>query len=480
VDVALVATSASCDLVFQLEAPAASCSIITYDAGWHGVAVPQHHVDASFSDRAFLTRCLLLQPSQTEFTNFLLALSSFTSFQPYLPPDDHFFSVFFSGRLRHLPHSLVYQPAKGCIVSASEHAFVCHAHNESLIWLELAFEATSMLAPAAKAFVFPDTMFSKLLRMRETTHEARKSSSAPPAKHSVHNVPKHASVCIVTCNESPRLVASGAGLLRALQDCGLPVQQRPWSSLGGWDEFSHLCIMQTWDYPNHFSEFMQWMHAAVLAGTVVLNDMRYIEWNANKRYMLDLQADGIRIPLTAAMDCSDVACSKTPFGQGPGEPGDMTGQVAVVKPQVGCSALGVTKIIVGEESPVLGPVLLQEFIPSVSEGELSLIFFDGKFSHCVRKMPKACEWRTNWRFGGRVQTERSPPRAALVLSSNNFFDPICLPLSFSLCRRLSPRKLLKLLPGAFALPLRPQCFLPFGRASIASCVGMKLCSWNSS
>jgi len=258
------------------------------------------------------------------------------------------------------------------------------------------------------------------------------------------------------------------------------VQQRPWSSLGGWDEFSHLCIMQTWDYPNHFSEFMQWMHAAVLAGTVVLNDMRYIEWNANKRYMLDLQADGIRIPLTAAMDCSDVACSKTPFGQGPGEPGDMTGQVAVVKPQVGCSALGVTKIIVGEESPVLGPVLLQEFIPSVSEGELSLIFFDGKFSHCVRKMPKACEWRTNWRFGGRVQTERSPPRAALVLSSNNFFDPICLPLSFSLCRRLSPRKLLKLLPGAFALPLRPQCFLPFGRASIASCVGTKLCSWNSS
>jgi hypothetical protein len=418
--VTLVATSASCDLVFQLEAPAASCSIITYDAGWHGAAVPQHHVDASLSDRAFLTRCLLLQPSQTEFSNFMLALSSFTSFQPYLPPDDHFFSVFFSGRLRHMPHSLVYQPAKGCSVSASEHAFVCHAFNDSLFWLEVAAEAASIFASPVKASVFPDAMFSKLQRMRETAPDGPKTPSAPLVTHVSDVVPRHASVCIVTCDESPRLVASGAGLLRALQDCSLPVQQRPWNSLGGWDEFSHLCIMQTWDYPTHFSEFMQWLHTVSLAGTLVLNDMRYIEWNANKRYMLDLQADGICMPLTAAMDCSDVACSRCPFGQGPGEPGDMTGRVAVVKPQVGCSALGVTKIIIGEESPVLGPVLLQEFIPSVSEGELSLIFFDGKFSHCVRKMPKSGEWRTNWRFGGRVQAERNPPRAALVLS----FEPI--------------------------------------------------------
>jgi glutathione synthase/RimK-type ligase-like ATP-grasp enzyme len=96
----------------------------------------------------------------------------------------------------------------------------------------------------------------------------------------------------------------------------------------------------------------------------------------------------------------------------------MTGKVAVVKPQVGCSALGVTQIIIGEESPLQGPVLLQEFVPSVSSGELSLIFIEGKFSHCVRKMPKAGEWRTNWKFGGRSQAERYPPKAALVRLSS--------------------------------------------------------------
>ena len=415
VDVTLVATSPSCDLVFQLQAPAASCSIISYDAGWHGVAVPRHHVEASFSDRAFFTRCLLLQPSSTDFSDFMHALSSFRGFQPYLPPDDHFFSSFFAGRLRHMPHSIVYEPAKGCSVTPSEHAFVLHARGDSLFWLELAAEAASALDSPAKTALFPNAMFSKLQIMRETYIERPKPLPSPVVERTD---PMRASLCIATCEESPRLVASGAGLLRALQHCGLPVQQRPWNSVGGWHEFSHICIMQTWDYPSHFSDFLQWLRAMSLAGSVIMNDMRYIEWNANKKYMLELQADGVSMPRTVAMDCSDVACSTSPFGNGPGEPGDMTGKVAVVKPQVGCSARGVTQIIIGEESPLQGPVLLQEFVPSVSSGELSLIFIEGKFSHCVRKMPKAGEWRTNWKFGGRSQAERYPPKAALVRLSS--------------------------------------------------------------
>ena len=478
VDTTLVATSASCDLVFQLQAHAASCSIISYDAGWHGALVPQHHVKASFSDKAFFTRCLLLQPCSTEFSNFMHALSSFTSFQPYLPPDDHFISSFFSGRLRHMPHSLVYEPAKDRGVCSSEHAFVVHARSDSIFWLEMAAEAASVLASPAKATLFPDTIFSALQRMQDTPTGAKQSKDALPLKSAVDAVPKHASICIATCDESPRLVASGASLLRALQNCGLPVQQRPWNTAGSWGEFSHICVMQTWDYPALFSDFLHWLGAASLAGSIVMNDMRYIEWNANKKYMLDLQADGVCMPRTVAIHCSEVARSTSPFGKGPGEPGDMTGQVAVVKPQVGCSALGVSQIIIGEESPIDGAVLLQEFVPGVSQGELSLIFFDGKFSHCVRKMPKAGEWRTNWRFGGRSQAEHHPPKAALVHSE--FFKPICFSRLFSCCHRRLPKKLLRPLPDTLSLLLHPRPLLPYGLGSIASFVGTTHCSWNSS
>ncbi len=464
--------------MFQLQAPAASCSIISYDAGWHGVVVPPHHVDASFSDKAFFTRCLLLEPNASDFSNFMHSLSSFVCFQPYLPPDDHFFSSFFSGRLRHMPHSLVYQPVKGHSLCASEHAFLLHARMESLFWLEIAAEAASMLSSKAKAALFPDAMFSKLQHMRDAPLEVRKSLQTLPSTQSGSTVPKPASVCIATCDESPRLVASGAGLVRALQACGLPVQERPWSSVGSWDAFSHVCVMQTWDYPSHVSAFSSWLQDVSLAGSIIMNDLRYIKWNLDKKYMLDLQADGVCMPRTVAMDCSDVARSTSPFGQRPGEPGDMTGQIAVVKPQVGCSALGVCQIIIGEESPVSGPVLLQEFIPSVSMGELSLIFFDGRFSHCVRKMPKAGEWRTNWKFGGRSHAERHPPSAALVpFPSISMFR---LPtLSSCLCRSL-PRKLSQLLPGTPSPPLRLLPPRPFGLALIASCAATKLCSWSSS
>jgi len=59
--------------------------------------------------------------------------------------------------------------------------------------------------------------------------------------------------------------------------------------------------------------FLGWLRAMSLAGSVIMNDMRYIEWNANKKYMLELQADGVSMPRTVAMDCSDVACSRSPF-----------------------------------------------------------------------------------------------------------------------------------------------------------------------
>jgi len=157
------------------------------------------------------------------------------------------FSPLFAGRLRHMPHSIVYEPAKGCSVTPSEHAFVLHARGDSLFWLELAAEAASALDSPAKTALFPNAMFSKLQIMRETSIVRQK-----PLPSVVERTdPMRASVCIATCEESPRLVASGAGLLRALQHCGLPVQQRPWNSVGGWHEFSHICIMQTWDYPSH-------------------------------------------------------------------------------------------------------------------------------------------------------------------------------------------------------------------------------------
>ena len=54
-------------------------------------------------------------------------------------------------------------------------------------------------------------------------------------------------------------------------------------------------------------------------------------------------------------------------------------------------------------------MLVQEFLPEIAEGELSLIYFDGIFSHAVRKRPPQGEFRVNSRFGATRSAE-TPPR----------------------------------------------------------------------
>jgi glutathione synthase/RimK-type ligase-like ATP-grasp enzyme len=46
-------------------------------------------------------------------------------------------------------------------------------------------------------------------------------------------------------------------------------------------------------------------------------------------------------------------------------------------------------------------VLVQPFLPEIqSGGELSLLFFDGVFSHAVCKRPKAGDYRVQFQYGG--------------------------------------------------------------------------------
>ena len=47
----------------------------------------------------------------------------------------------------------------------------------------------------------------------------------------------------------------------------------------------------------------------------------------------------------------------------------------------------------------------QEFLPEIEDGELSLVYFDGVFSHAVRKRPPKGEFRVNSRFGATRSAE---------------------------------------------------------------------------
>ena len=56
-----------------------------------------------------------------------------------------------------------------------------------------------------------------------------------------------------------------------------------------------------------------------------------------------------------------------------------------------------------------GDVVVQPFVPAIVDGERSLVFLGGRFSHAVRKVPKAGDYRSQRHLGGT----RGRPRAGL-------------------------------------------------------------------
>jgi glutathione synthase/RimK-type ligase-like ATP-grasp enzyme len=138
----------------------------------------------------------------------------------------------------------------------------------------------------------------------------------------------------------------------------------------------------------------------------LFNPIALVRWNLRKDYIGKLAAAGVRVPHSRFVAC-ETAAIETVFVE--------TGwRQAVVKPMTGASGYSVE--LVGREKVAdavsrlaaaarTGGVLVQEFLPEIEDGELSLIYFDGLFSHAVRKRPPRGEFRVNSRFGATYSAE---------------------------------------------------------------------------
>jgi glutathione synthase/RimK-type ligase-like ATP-grasp enzyme len=92
----------------------------------------------------------------------------------------------------------------------------------------------------------------------------------------------------------------------------------------------------------------------------------------------------------------------------------------VLKPAFTANAVGARVFDARDAAAVVAGVsaepdevfLLQPFVPSISRGELSFVFFDGVFSHGVTKRPPVGEWRVQHEYGG--VSEPFVPAAAQV------------------------------------------------------------------
>lgn len=190
------------------------------------------------------------------------------------------------------------------------------------------------------------------------------------------------------------------GLLqRACAREAITLEHRVWDSGFDPDGFDAFMIGTVWDYPPKLAAFLETIER-LNAHAPLHNRPNVVRWNIEKRYLADLAEAGAPSIATVWADTADEASIRPAFD-------GLDADTLVVKPLVGGGAWRQAVVKRGQALPAAadlppGACLIQPFLPSVpEEGEYSFLFFGGRFSHALQKLPKAGDYRVQSIFGAR-------------------------------------------------------------------------------
>jgi len=174
-----------------------------------------------------------------------------------------------------------------------------------------------------------------------------------------------------------------------------------------WTGFDAVTPLTAWNYPRDPFTLQTCLAEAEAAGVRVINPRGVVGWNMDKAYLAQLAALGAPVPQTieiTAVTPTIIAAAFETLGC----------DEIIVKPSIGAGAWRQVRLKRGQELPdpdQLPPdaALIQPFLSAVeSEGEWSLLFFGGAFSHALIKRPKPGDYRTQGMHGAREEAADAP------------------------------------------------------------------------
>jgi glutathione synthase/RimK-type ligase-like ATP-grasp enzyme len=189
-------------------------------------------------------------------------------------------------------------------------------------------------------------------------------------------------VALATCATLPSgEEVEGDLLLDACRAAGLDAGYRDWAEPGtDWSGFDLVVIRSTWDYVPRRAEFEAWAASVPR----LANPASVVSWNATKTYLTLLADAGVPVVETHFVK--------------PGEqPPFPDAAEFVVKPAEGAGSMGAGRFAAADDGArrhvealhrAGRTVMLQPYLADVDiAGETALIFFDGAYSHAIRKGP---------------------------------------------------------------------------------------------
>lgn len=213
----------------------------------------------------------------------------------------------------------------------------------------------------------------------------------------------------LTLNERGDFVIDDEHAIEPLAALGWRVSTVSWRQTRlPWSAFDAVVIRSTWDYWNDVPAFLDTL-ARIDRETRLANPLELVRWNLAKTYLQKLESRGVGIVPTSWPN----AVEPDAFGAFAEQLGS---EELVIKPVVGAN--GENAFRVSPSDPVRRreeiaaafrdrPAMIQPFMPRVlSEGEFSLFYFNGVFSHAILKIPAASEFRSQEERGAEIRPVR--------------------------------------------------------------------------
>lgn len=174
-----------------------------------------------------------------------------------------------------------------------------------------------------------------------------------------------------------------------------------------WNDYSSVIVRSTWDYQNDSEKFLNVLEKINNSSAHLENNLDLMRWNMNKNYLYDLENKGIRIVETIWEKSFNPNTAFQYFDK-------LKSDEIIIKPNISANAdntFRLTREKLIEKLPDLEKIfadrefMVQPFMQNiVDEGEYSLFFFNGEFSHCVLKKPKEKDFRVQEEHGGKFKS----------------------------------------------------------------------------
>jgi glutathione synthase/RimK-type ligase-like ATP-grasp enzyme len=224
----------------------------------------------------------------------------------------------------------------------------------------------------------------------------------------------------LTMEEIGNFVADSDLSIAPMAELGWEVEMLPWRRDVDWNDYDLVYICTPWDYQHDVEAFLGVLEAIERSSARLVNSLDLVRWNLEKTYLRELEMRGADIVPSIFFDCFDAHRVAACFSA------HNTARI-VVKPVVGANSDHIFVLTEPLPDDVVEnlertyerrPFFVQPFIDSVqSEGEYSLFFFGGDYSHAILKRPRPGDFRTQEEHGADILSIDAPP--ALIATARS-------------------------------------------------------------